>query len=121
MTRQDSSYQHPERPTLDTRDIEGLARSVPPRYRATVYVLAWGAIRLGEAVELRRKDADLERLEIRVERAVYPLDGNWGAGTFACTTCATPDSSWPPPTGRHSRTSNSGTVAFSRRNTNVDE
>lgn len=76
-----STYQHPERPTLDIRDIEELARSVPPRYRATVYVLAWGAIRLGEAAELRRKDVDLDRLEIRVERAVYPLDGEYRVQT----------------------------------------
>jgi integrase len=72
-----STYQHAERPTLDIDEIEELARTVPERYRAAVYVLAWGAIRLGEATELRRQDVDLKHCEIRIERAVFPLSGKY--------------------------------------------
>lgn len=65
-----STYRHTERPTLGIDEIEELARQVPDRYKATVYLLAWAGIRLGEATELRRKDLDLKHSQIRVERAV---------------------------------------------------
>lgn len=70
-----STYRHTERPTLGIDEIEELARQVPDRYKATVYLLAWAGIRLGEAAELRRKDVDLKHSQIRVERAVYPVNG----------------------------------------------
>ena len=70
-----STYRHAERPTLGIDEIEELAQHVPDRYKATVYLLAWAGIRLGEATELRRKDLDLKHSQIRVQRAVYPIDG----------------------------------------------
>jgi len=72
-----STYEHTERPTLGIEEIEELANQVPSRYKATVYLLAWAGIRLGEAAELRRKDVDLKHTQIRVERGVYPLDGEY--------------------------------------------
>ena len=72
-----STYQHAERPTLGIDEIEELAQTVPDRYKATVYLLAWAGIRLGEAAELRRKDVDLKHSQIRVERAVYPINGQY--------------------------------------------
>ncbi|MDP1876419.1 MAG: site-specific integrase [Actinomycetota bacterium] len=72
-----STYRHAERPTLGIDEIEELAQKVPDRYKATVYLLAWAGIRLGEAAELRRKDVDLKHSQIRVQRAVYPIDGQY--------------------------------------------
>ncbi len=72
-----STYRHAERPTLGIDEIEELARQVPARYKATVYLLAWAGIRLGEAAELRRKDIDLKHSQVRVERAVYPIDSEY--------------------------------------------
>lgn len=72
-----STYRHTEHPTLGIDEIEELARQVPDRYKATVYLLAWAGIRLGEAAELRRKDVDLKHSQIRVERAVYPVNGEY--------------------------------------------
>lgn len=72
-----STYRHAERPTLGIDEIEELAQHVPDRYKATVYLLAWAGIRLGEAAELRRKDLDLKHSQIRVQRAVYPIDGEY--------------------------------------------
>ena len=72
---------HAERPTLGIDEIEELARHVPDRYKATVYLLAWAGIRLGEAAELRRKDVDLKHAQIRIERAVYPLNGEYQVQT----------------------------------------
>ena len=72
-----STYRHSERPTLGIDEIEELAQKVPARYKATVYLLAWAGIRLGEAAELRRKDVDLKHSQIRVQRAVYPIHGEY--------------------------------------------
>ena len=66
-----------ERPTLSAAEVAALADSVPERYRALVLLLAWGALRLGEACALRRADVDLtpggER--VRIAERVYWLDG----------------------------------------------
>lgn len=67
-----STYQHPERPTLSIDEVEELATTVPNRYRALVYLLAWGAVRLGEATALIRSDVDLKKASVRVARDVYP-------------------------------------------------
>jgi integrase len=72
-----STYRHAERPTLGIDEIEELAQKVPDRYKATVYLLAWAGIRLGEAAELRRMDVDLKHSQIRVQRAVYPIGGQY--------------------------------------------
>ena len=65
-----------ERPTLSAAEVGALADAVPDRYRALVLLLAWGALRLGEACALRRADVDLtpgaER--VRVSERIYWLD-----------------------------------------------
>ena len=66
-----STYRHAERPTLGIDEIEELGRQVPVRYTATVYLLAWAGIRLGEVAELRCKDIDLKHSRVRVERACH--------------------------------------------------
>jgi integrase len=72
-----STYRHSERPTLGIDEIEELAQKVPDRYKATVYLLAWAGIRLGEAAELRRKDVDLKHSQFRIQRAVHPIHGEY--------------------------------------------
>ena len=73
-----------ERPTMSAAEVADLADRVPPRYRALVLLLAWGALRIGEACALRRCDLDLtpgaER--VRVAERVYWLDGakRWDFG-----------------------------------------
>jgi len=69
------TYEADERPTLTVQEAEALVAEVPDRYSCLVIALAWTAIRLGEATELRRKDVDLTRGTIRIDRAVYPVDG----------------------------------------------
>ncbi len=75
------SYVHDERPTLSIPQVEELADTVPDKYRALVLVLAWCGLRLGEAVELRRGDIDLEEGTVRVSRAVYPVKGGYVVDT----------------------------------------
>ncbi|MBK9740554.1 MAG: hypothetical protein IPO93_13845 [Actinobacteria bacterium] len=70
-----STYRHSERPTLGIDEIEELAQKVPDRYKATVYLLAW--LVLPGRPELRRKDVDLKHSQIRVQRAVYPIHGEY--------------------------------------------
>lgn len=74
------TYRSPERPILTAEEVEQLAEAVPSRYRALVLVLAWTSVRLGEATELRWSDVDLAAGTIRVERAVYPVDGVYTIG-----------------------------------------
>jgi integrase len=74
------TYKKPKRPTLSPTEVEELAGAVPTRYRALVLVLAWAGLRLGEATELRWRDVDLETLTLNVERAVYPIDGEYVIG-----------------------------------------
>jgi len=49
-----------EHPTLSVKELGTLAETVPERYRALVQVLAWLAVRPGEACALRRRDLNLE-------------------------------------------------------------
>lgn len=64
------TYKADERPTLSVHEVEALADEVLPQYRALVHVLAWCALRIGEATELRRRDIDLARRTITVARSV---------------------------------------------------
>lgn len=74
------TYKKPVRPTLTVEEVEQLAGAVPQRYRALVLLLAWTGLRLGEATELRWRDVDLDGCSIRIERAVYPVDGEYVIG-----------------------------------------
>lgn len=48
--------------------------------RTMVLVTAWLALRWGEVTELRRKDVDLERGVVRIDRAVSRVAGRWHVG-----------------------------------------
>jgi integrase len=74
------TYKKPTRPTLSPAEVEALAAAVPKRYRVLVLLLAWTGLRLGEATELRWRDVDLEACTITVERAVYPVNGEYVVG-----------------------------------------
>jgi integrase len=55
---------------LDARQVDQLAAEVPERYRALVYVLAYGGIRWGEAAALRRMRCDLVRGRLHITESV---------------------------------------------------
>lgn len=75
------THHNEERPTLTGPQVEELAAAVPDRYTALVLVLAYGALRLGEATELRRKDVNLEAGTLSVSRAVTRVQGALAVGT----------------------------------------
>ena len=62
-----------EPPTLP--QIETLVRSMPEPYQLLVILAAWCGLRLGELIELRRKDVDTEALVIHVNRAATRVSG----------------------------------------------
>lgn len=55
-------------------DVWRIAGAIDPRYRALVLVLAYGGLRIGEAVALRRHDVHLGG-RLSVERNVVEVDG----------------------------------------------
>nr|WP_237727977.1 site-specific integrase [Cellulomonas sp. APG4] len=56
-------------------DLTALAAEMPERLRAMVVLMAWCALRFGEAAELRRKDVDLKNGVLKVRRAVVRTNG----------------------------------------------
>ena len=55
--------------------LEALTKAMPERLRAMVLLMAWCALRFGEATELRRKDVDLTNAVLHVRRGVVRVDG----------------------------------------------
>jgi len=72
-----------ERPTLSVSELETLARTVPERYCALVHVLAWLAVRPGEASALRRSDLrlDAENPTLSVRQRVSTKTGTFAFDT----------------------------------------
>lgn len=67
----------PERPVISVAEVLRLAESITPRYRALVLLAAFGCLRWGELVMLRRSDIDLDRCTVRVRLAAVELkDGS---------------------------------------------
>jgi integrase len=62
--------EHHERPALTFDDVARLADAIEPRCRALVWTAATSALRFGELTGLARRHVDLDRAEIRVERAL---------------------------------------------------
>ena len=54
-------------------EVASIAGEVLPRWRALILTLAWGGLRIGEALALARCDVDLESGTVRVRRRVYRL------------------------------------------------
>lgn len=63
--------QHP----LTFEQVHAVAAAVPDRYRALIYVLAYGGLRWGEAAALRRSSCNLLRNRIEVKEAVSEVSG----------------------------------------------
>jgi integrase len=69
-----SKTSHPERKPATVAQLNVIADHMPPRYRMLALVAAWSQARFGELTELRRGDVDLDRLTIRIDRAVSEVD-----------------------------------------------
>lgn len=81
----------PELTVLDVGQVDKLADAITPRYRAWVYVAAYGGLRWSETVGLRRKNVQISRENPRghslttarlavVEQLVRRRDGTWDRG-----------------------------------------
>ncbi|MGH3443073.1 MAG: tyrosine-type recombinase/integrase [Nitriliruptorales bacterium] len=70
-----------ERHFLAAEQVDELAEAIGERYGALVYVLAYGGLRFGEAVALRRKRCELLRRRLRIEEAATEVGANliWGS------------------------------------------
>lgn len=62
-------------------ELQTIVEALPPNRRAIALLCAWCALRIGEALELRRGDLDLDRAELHVGRAVSWLEGGPIVGT----------------------------------------
>src|SRR5689334_749820 len=60
---------------LEAHKVRALAEAIDPRWRVAVYVAAYGGLRAGEQWALRRRDVDLLRGELVVERALNDIGG----------------------------------------------
>jgi integrase len=60
---------------LEPIQVAALAKVVPARYSALVYLLAYTGARIGEAAALRVKHVDLLRRTVRIEEASKEVDG----------------------------------------------
>lgn len=58
-----------------------IVEAMPEERRAMVLLCAWCALRIGEALELRRHDLDLDRAVVTVDRAVSWVSGGPVVGT----------------------------------------
>jgi integrase len=62
-------------------ELEVLVREMPDQLGALVLLCAWCALRVGEVLELRRRDLDLNRGVVKVTRAVSWVRGQPIVGT----------------------------------------
>ncbi len=56
-----------ERPMLTVAEVDALQAAMPPQLRVAVTLAAWGGLRRGEVLALRRKDVDPLRSSTRIE------------------------------------------------------
>ncbi len=60
---------------LSASQVSQLASKVPERYQALILLLAYGGVRWGEAVALRRRRLDLLRGRVEVVEAISEVNG----------------------------------------------
>ena len=60
---------------LNPQQVDALAREVPGRYSTLIYTLAYGGIRAGEAVALRKRRVNLLRSEISIAESGTEVHG----------------------------------------------
>ena len=63
-----------ERPMMTVANVQALSEAVPNHMRAAVLLAGWGGLRRGEVLALRRKDLDVARGRVRIERAQTELN-----------------------------------------------
>ncbi|HZU80056.1 MAG TPA: tyrosine-type recombinase/integrase [Acidimicrobiales bacterium] len=63
-----------ERPMLTVAQVDALTDAMPAELRAAVVLAAWGGLRRGEILGLRRSDIDPLRSQVRIERAQVELN-----------------------------------------------
>lgn len=61
---------------LTVAEVDALAETITPRYRAWVYVAAYGGLRWSETVGLRTVNVDVPRIKV-VEQLIRRRDGKW--------------------------------------------
>lgn len=61
------------RPVATPAQLEALVEAIPGPYKAAVLLAAWGGLRRGEVLALRREDLDLEALTVTVNRSQTEL------------------------------------------------
>jgi integrase len=70
-----------ERPMLTVAEVQALTDAMPENLKAAVSPAAWGALRRGEVLGLRRRNVDPLRSLVRVEQAQVELnDGSVTSG-----------------------------------------
>lgn len=62
-------------------ELRVIVEALPENRRAIALLCSWCALRIGEVLELRRKDIDIDRGTIRVERSVARVRGGAVVGT----------------------------------------
>ncbi len=62
-----------ERPMLTVAEVQALTDAMPQKLRAAVSLAAWGGLRRGEVLALRRKDVNPMCSALRIERAQIEL------------------------------------------------
>ncbi len=67
-------------PILNPDEIEHLADAITPRFRAFVFVAAYGGLRFGELAALKRGRVDMSAPSVRVVESVTDVEGHlvWG-------------------------------------------
>jgi integrase len=60
-------------------EIEVITAKMPERLQLAVTCASWLALRLGETLELRRADVDLDAGVMRIRRALVRVGGSWRA------------------------------------------
>jgi len=64
-----------EQQFLEPRDVVKLAHAMPDRFKALVYIFAYGGLRWGEAVALRRRRVDVLRGRLEVAESLADVAG----------------------------------------------
>jgi integrase len=72
-----------ERPTATVDQVDQLARAVPQRYRAMIYLFAYCSLRWGEVVGLRSRDVD--GAIVKVRSRILEQDGHLSRASGAKT------------------------------------
>lgn len=60
---------------LEPHEVVGIADAMPDRFRALVYIFAYGALRWGEAVAMRRRRIDVLRGHLEVAESLADVAG----------------------------------------------